>query len=297
MIRLLSTESFYPTGLQIKPASISNYIHLFGSRKPLFMTKKILWIILLATCFSACNINPSVMFKTPRDYSYVTDQTIGNVEYRIAPNDILGFSVYSNDGQKLVDLTTVSSSLTTTTGNNQNNQRTLIPFTVEPDGNVKLPIIGKVKIKDYTVRDAEKMLEQQYSTYYVKPFVTLQVLNRRVMVFPGSGGTGRVIDIINENTTLIEALAMAGGLAQTGKAYKIKLIRGDTRNPQVMLIDLSTIEGMKQSNLMLQANDIIYVEPVPRVSQEILSQITPIVGILTSLLLVYNIVVGLDKSK
>ncbi len=262
------------------------------------MTKRFLWILPLAVFISSCNINSSVMFKTSNDYPYVADQTIGNVEYRIAPNDILGFSVYSNDGQKLVDLTTVSSSLTTTTGaSQQSNQRTLIPFTVEPDGNVKLPIIGKVKIKDMTVRDAEKMLEQQYSTYYVKPFVTLQVLNRRVMVFPGTGGAGRVINITNENTTLIEALAMAGGISQTGKAYKIKLIRGDTRNPQVMLIDLSTIEGMKQSNLMLQANDIIYVEPVPRISQEILAQITPIVGIITSLLLIYNIVVGFDNTN
>jgi polysaccharide biosynthesis/export protein len=122
--------------------------------------------MLITVCFSACNINSSVMFKTPKDYPYVSDQTIGNVEYRIAPNDIIGFSVYSNDGQKLVDLTTVSSSLTSTTGgSNVSNQRTLIPFTVEADGQVKLPIIGKVKIKDMTVRDAEKMLEQQYSTF------------------------------------------------------------------------------------------------------------------------------------
>jgi polysaccharide export outer membrane protein len=264
----------------------------------LYMIKQIFSILLLMVIFTACNINSSVMFKTPKDYPYVSDQTIGNVEYRIAPNDIIGFSVYSNDGQKLVDLTTVSSSLTTTTGAiNQSNQRTFIPFTVEPDGLVKLPIIGKVKIKDLTVRDAEKMLEQQYSTFYVKPFVTIQVLNRRAMVFPGAGGAGRVIEISNENTTLIEALAMAGGITQTGKAYKIKLIRGDTRNPQVMLIDLSTIEGMKQNNLMLQANDIIYVEPVPRVSQEILAQITPIVGIITSLLLIYNIVVGFNNTK
>ena len=172
-----------------------------------------------------------------------------------------------------------------------------IPFTVEPDGFVKLPIIGKIKVKDLTVRETEKLLEQQYSAFYIKPFVTIQVLNRRVMVFPGTGGLGRVINIENENTTLIEALALAGGISQTGKARKIKLIRGDTRNPQVMLIDLSTVEGLKQSNLMLQANDIIYVEPAPRVSQEVLAQITPIVGIITSLLLIYNIVIGFNTTK
>ncbi len=261
--------------------------------------KQLPFALSLMVLISSCNINSSVMFRTPRDYQYVMDQTIGNVEYRIAPNDLIGFSVYSNDGQKLVDLTTVSSSLTTTSGGgvSQGNTRVFISFTVEPDGYIKLPIIGKVKVKDLTVRETEKMLEQLYSTFYIKPFVTLQVLNRRVMVFPGLGGAGKVINIENENTTLIEALALAGGVSPNGKARKIKLIRGDTRNPQVMLIDLSTVEGMKQSNLMLQANDIIYVEPAPRYSQEVLAQITPIVGIITSLLLIYNIVVGFDHNS
>lgn len=228
------------------------------------------------------------MFKVPRDYSYANDQTIGNVEYRISANDILSFSVYTNDGFKLVDLTT---SVTSVNSQIQNySSRSSTTFLVEPDGMIKLPIIGKVKVSGLTVREAEKMLEQQYSTFYNKPFVMLSVENRRVLVFPGIGGAGRVVLLENENTTLVEALALAGGIATTGKAWKIKLIRGDLRNPKVMLIDLSTVEGARQSNLLLQANDIIYVEPVPRFSQEILSQIAPIVGIITSLALVYNIV-------
>ena len=89
---------------------------------------------------------------------------------------------------------------------------------------------------------------------------------------------------------MIEALADAGGITPTGKAYKIKLIRGDTRNPQVMLIDLSTVEGLKQSNLLLQANDIIYVEPVPRISQGILAELTPIIGLISGLAVIYALI-------
>ena len=230
------------------------------------------------------------MFKVPKDYQYSNDQTIGNVEYKIAPNDIIGFNVYTNDGFKLVDLTTSASSMTSPLMNNPSTNQT--QFLVEPDGQIKLPIIGKVKIAGMTVREAEKNLEQEYSTFYNKPFVMIRVLNRRVLVFPGTGGTGRTVSLDNENMHLIEALALAGGLTNTGKAYKIKLIRGDLRNPKVMLIDLSTIEGVKQSNLLLQANDIIYVEPVPRISQELLSQLAPIVGIITSLALIYQIANG-----
>ena len=270
----------------------------FARQKKIICTssmKRLLLFSILCIFLSSCNLNSSVMFRTPRNYPYTVDQTIGNIEYRIAPNDIVGFSVYTNDGFRLIDLTTSIGAVSGQTGGNVNFNayNGAIQFPVEPDGQVKLPIIGKMKISGMTVREAEHMLELQYTTYYNKPFVVLTVVNRRVLVFPGSGGTGRVINITNENTTIIEAIALAGGLASTGKARKIKVIRGDPRNPQVMLIDLSTVDGMKQSNLMLQANDIIYVEPVPRFSEQVLQQITPIVGILTSLLIIYNIRKGL----
>jgi polysaccharide export outer membrane protein len=230
------------------------------------------------------------MFKVPSDYEFDVDQTIGNVEYRVSPNDIVSMSVYTNDGFKLIDITTSAESVTSRLNNMNNN--TNIQFLVEPDGMIKLPIIGKIKIAGMTIREAEKSLEAQYANFYNKPFVVVRVVNRRVTIFPGTGGSGRVVNLDNESTTVIEALALAGGITNTGKAKKIKLIRGDLRNPKVILIDLSTLEGVKQGNLLLQANDIIYVEPVPRVSQEVLIQITPIVGIITSFALIYNIIIG-----
>lgn len=258
--------------------------------------KRLTLLICALALLSSCNINPSVMFKVPKSYNYATDQTIGNVEYKIAPNDIMGFSVYTNDGFKLIDLTTNAAEIRSNV-TNYNNVSSMTQFIVEPDGLVKLPIIGKVKVTGLTIREAEKMLETQYATFYNKPFVMIRILNRRVLVFPGTGGSGRVVNIENENTTMIEALAMAGGITNTGKAWKVKLIRGDLRNPKVMLIDLSTVEGVRQSNLLVQANDIIYVEPVPRYSQEILFQITPIVGIITSIALVYSIVINIQNNN
>lgn len=247
-------------------------------------------IVLVLFVLTSCSkqINPSVMFRTPNNYNYKVDQTIGNIEYKIAPNDILEFSVFTNDGFKLVDLTTSATSVTQ--GSQSGVRPSTTKFTVEPDGFVKLPIIGRIKIDGYTVPDAEKMLETKFATYYNNPFVMLTIINKRVLVFPGAGGTGKVINIENNNTNIIEALALAGGLATTGKAHKIKLIRGDHKNPEVLLIDLSTVEGMTKSNMLLQANDIIYVEPVPKFTQNILEELTPIVGIISSAFLIYSVV-------
>ena len=105
------------------------------------------------------------------------------------------------------------------------------------------------------------MLEQKFSQYYIKPFILLTVTNRRVFVFPGDPGSCRVVPLTNNNTTLMEVLASMGGITTNGKAYQIKLIRGDPNNPSVYLIDLSKIDGIKAGHTIIQEGDIIYVTP------------------------------------
>lgn len=78
--------------------------------------------------------------------------------------------------------------------------------------------------------------------------------------------------LANDETNVLQALATAGGITNDGKAYKIKLLRGELKNPQVFLFDLSTIEGIKERKMTLQSNDIIYVEPVPRVGKSLVAR-------------------------
>ncbi len=213
-------------------------------------------------------------------YSSFKEDTI-KPEYKIVPNDELIFKLFTNDGEKLINPLEANS--------NTQNLINIITYQVEFDGNVKLPILGRKKLSGLTLREAEKNLETEYAKFYNKPFVQLKVTNNRVIIFPGGeGGTSTVIPLSNTNTTLIEALALTGGISD-GKAHKIKLIRGDLHNPQIYLIDLSTIDGMKASNLVLQANDIIYVEPRPKVAQRILENIAPYLTLLSTTLLIYSL--------
>ena len=111
----------------------------------------------------------------------------------------------------------------------------------------------------------------------------MSVSNKRVIVFPGSAGDAKVIPLQNNNTTLIEALALAGGIADDGKARMVKLIRQNKDKHDVFLIDLSQIEGIMQGSMVLQANDIIYVEPRKKYASRFIQEAAPIVSILTSI--------------
>jgi len=252
------------------------------------MIRKIALVAFIAGLFAACApYNPSIMFKTDRDYEYdeIESDTIN--EWKIAPNDIISFRLFTNNGFRLIDVT------------NENMQQMQqlnigINYTVEYDGIVNLPIIGRVPIAGKTLREAELYLEELYEEVYIDPFIMLNVTNRRVTIFPGNGGNGIVITLTNNNVNLLEALALAGGLREDGKAYKIKLIRGDLSDPQVHLIDLSRIEGISKSNLILQAGDIIYVEPVGTTVRQVARELAPILGFITSLITLY---VVLDRVQ
>jgi polysaccharide biosynthesis/export protein len=244
--------------------------------------KRFVYLIFFFIFISGCKVfTPYQMLRQGKYPISEFNDTLKHQEYRIAPNDQLQINVFTNDGEKIIDPI-----VSTQTIQNVNSL-----YLVEFDGQIKLPIIGRKKISNLTLREAEKMLEQEYTTYFNKPFVQLKVTNNRVTIFPGGQGSQAiVVTLDNPNTTLFEALAKAGGI-QDGKAHKIKLIRGNLKNPQVYYIDLSTVEGMTKADLTLQANDIIYVEPRNKVPQKIIEGITPYLTLLSTFLLIYGLFV------
>ena len=202
-------------------------------------------------------------------------------------NDIIQFRFFTNNGQRILDLSASSDP-----GQNQLfNPNNAISYVIQKDSLINFPAIGKVNIVGKSIREAELFLESSYSNLYVNPFVQISVTNRRVIVFPGNGGDAKVLYLANNNTTLLEAIALAGGIAERGRASRIKLIRkNDNGQRQVYRIDLSTIEGLKYTDILVQANDYIYIEPVPEIGRELLKEVAPIVSLISSAAIVISVI-------
>lgn len=259
------------------------------------MRRVIFLFIIVALC--GCRaLNPSIMLETDRNYKFSTlPDSLTTVDYKISANDLLNFRLFSNDGFRLIDFTNISE------GNNSSNSLQYvtsgIDYLVESNGNVTLPTIGSTHLAGMTIREATEFLEKKFTAYYVKPYVLLRVSNRRVIVFPGSPGSAKVIPLVNNNTTLLEALALVGGISEEGKAWQVKVIRGNPSNPQVFLIDLSTISGVKEGEMVLQANDLIYVTPQKRIALKLLERIEPTLTLLTSIISVIVTVEVIKAAK
>lgn len=246
-------------------------------------------LILLALLAAGCGVNRDIMFKTPTDYVFDSPPDSAETDFRIQPNDILRFRLFANDGFKIIDL--VSSGGDFRMMNAQN----LFTYLVEADGTVKLPLIERVQLAGMTLREAELFLEERYTKDYNRPFVQLSVNNRRVVVFPGGGGDAQVVSLSNNNTTLIEVLALANGVSRRGNVSHVKVFRKKPDGTRLVFdLDLSKIEGLKNADMIMQTSDIVYVQPNPELARELLFDINPIITLFSTLVLTYGIVRGFN---
>jgi polysaccharide export outer membrane protein len=236
--------------------------------------------LVLAMCSSSCSLyKQHFMFRIDEseDLSFlVSDVDEAESDYRIRPNDRLDVQVFTNGGERIID-----PNFELEIANNQNNQNQRQPeFEVQEDGRVKLPMLGHVALSGMSRDEAEQYLQGKYAEYYKDPFVNLRYLNKRVIVLGATGG--QVIPLENDDISLLEVLALAGGIDQGGKAHNIRLIRGDLHRPQVYQIDLSTLAGMRKAMTDIQPDDIVYVEPVREIVTESIRDLATVLGLITS---------------
>jgi polysaccharide export outer membrane protein len=202
--------------------------------------------------------------------------------YRISPNDVISFNILPNNGERLINIGSADGSSQSGQSASTSSANSGQTYNVDYDGTVKLPVVGRTPIAGLTARQSEELLEKKFSDYINNPYITVSVTNKRVFIFRG-GNTSSVLNLTNQSTTLFEALAQTGGVGDA-KAHKIKLIRMVNNKPDVYNIDLSRINNIKEGNIILHANDIIYVTPRNRVPERILTVIAPYMSLFATIL-------------
>jgi polysaccharide biosynthesis/export protein len=251
-------------------------------RQPLH---QFVFIFLAAWLMSSCNINRDFILKTDEDYVYNTlPQDSAFKSVILVPNMILTFDLFTNDGALVLEYTTSDIERA------QVNAVVKSQYVVQEDGFCEFPLIGMQQIAGLSLLDCEKKLEEAYSSQFVEPYVKINVLNRRVLVFRGQRGEGQAVGLTDVNASLIEVLSLAGGLAESADARKVRIFRMVDGKQEVYKIDLSKIEGMQQARIVMLHGDIVHVEPVPRIPREIQKDVLPVVQVISSLAIIYGVI-------
>jgi polysaccharide export outer membrane protein len=248
-------------------------------------------VLLLQSCNALKNINSNQMFKTPKDGTFKFDslQMQPSDEYKIGPGDRFFFFFSTNNGERIINsLSGVSSENTQNQGMMQNNQNRM-DYLVRSDGTAEIPVVGEYQVAGLTVAQLEDSLTKILAKQFQNPFIQIRLSNQRVIVFPGRG-QAQVVYLLNVNTSLLEVIAMAGGIRNDGFSNSIKVMRQNKSGKRsVFKVDLSTIEGLKAAEMIVQSNDYIYIDYRPRIANNALLEMAPWISLVSTSLTLFFI--------
>ena len=257
--------------------------------------------------FSCSSLKQNILFDTDETvngevFKHSFESVTAN--YKIQVNDRLALSVFTNKGERLVDPNrefkigdAPAEQNNMMGGQNMmqfgfnslrdmaitSNNMSPISYLVGQDGKANIPMLGDVALEGLTLNEAEEKLTELYAEFYEEPFVIAQYLNKRVVLMGALGD--QVVPLRNENMTLLEVLSIAGDVQSRSKPDNIRLIRGPWDNPSIKLIDLTQVSNLKDANVIVEPNDIIYVEPRRRIDRESIQDFniifTPVTTLIT----------------
>lgn len=189
--------------------------------------------------------------------------------YRIAPQDILGVTVWDHP-----ELTTVQGQGLSAGGNTTQTvagalaqpYTTALPGQADPygqtvaaDGSINFPFVGKVHVAGKTIGEVRDQLAAGLAPYLKKPQLDVRVLAYRSQKVSVTGdvkvpGPLAMSDV---PLTLVDAITRSGGTNSDADLQRVKLTRGGT----LYTLDANAMleRGDVRQNVMLQNGDIVNV--------------------------------------
>ncbi len=178
-------------------------------------TKKTCTIVIMFVCLGAAAAPraaqqkpggqpPSGAAKTPATVPAVSGGTQLPSDYLLGPDDVLHIEFWQEK-----DMTA--------------------DVTVRPDGNITLPLLNDVHAAGLTPDELRKQLVELAKRYMEDPTPTVvvkEIKSRKVFI------TGEVAKpgayLLNDRMTVLQLIALAGGLTEFAKSKDIVIMRGDS---------------------------------------------------------------------
>lgn len=142
--------------------------------------------------------------------------------------------------------------------------------TVQPDGDIEIPLLGSMSVQGLKPSELEKMLTAKFSKYVSGPTITLSV---RKFSFSRVGVIGQVRTTgyyeYREGMRLLELITQAGGPQDYARGAKVRIFRkvtgeGGAVSEQVIKADLEKVfAGDMTENVLLASGDVVYVPRKP----------------------------------
>jgi polysaccharide export outer membrane protein len=221
-------------------------------------------LVLTAALMSSCTSYKNVAyFRNLSDSTYIYKdgaivQTAAYKDVRIQPNDILSVDIRTIDPE--VNTALGSTLVTAEKSVNTEMAAAATGYLVDADGNIELPIAGKIKVGGLTTAEAKEQVRQKALKYYKEPVVNVRIINFKVTVLGEVSRPGMYL-INGEKATVLDALSQAGDMTIFGKRSNVLLAREENGRKKMIRFDLNATDMFESPYFYLRQGDMLYVQP------------------------------------
>lgn len=234
---------------------------------------RLLLILSIACWLCSCSVSKNVAyFQNAEDIRGMALQK--EQPLRLRPKDKINIVVNSSDPMLVnqFNLTASTNSMRslgsnttplTTTGGTVGGTSQILAYTVDEQGDINFPVIGKVAVEGKTRQEVADYLRRRLieRDLIKDPIVTVEYVNLAISVLGEVNRPGR-IEMMKDNFTILDAIAFAGDLTIDGQRENIMVFREVDGEDMTYIINLCDRQNVLSSPAFyLQQNDVVYVTP------------------------------------
>ena len=207
-------------------------------------------------------------------------------EKTIQPYDYLYIQIYSLDEK--------TNSIFNTQGNYTYDTE-LLSYTVDDIGNISVPFVGSINVKDLTINEAKIKIEKSLSMYLRDISVVVRYVSNKITLLGEVNQPGQY-DFFDEKVTVFQALGFANGISTFGDKSDVTLIRERDNNIKYYYLDLTKKNIAESEYYYLIPNDILIINPVNAKYRELrdysITLISSLLSTITTIITLYYILEG-----
>jgi len=135
-------------------------------------------------------------------------------------------------------------------------------YTVNRDGEIRLPILGNIKVQDLTIEETRIAVEERLKDYATNEvYVKVKLGGIRYSALGEFRRPGKFV-VLQDRMTILEAIAHAGDLNTVARRDEVVLIRQYPEGTRVYRLNLNDRNIIRSPFYFIQPNDQIYAEPL-----------------------------------
>ena len=192
--------------------------------------KKFLVYFFILALISSCVSTKKTTYFQGEPVSKSDIYRLNNEPYRLQVNDIISIDIKAENPEIVALFSKTGAGVSATGGNLYYSG-----YTIDRQGNIRVPYLGEINVLGYTVEEVREKIESELPKYLINVeesiFVTVKLGGIQFLV-TGEVGGGGTINLAQNQVSIFDAIANAGGISEYGNREKVTIIRKTLHNTE-----------------------------------------------------------------